>query len=373
VASAPEGFLGRTGHTTVWTGTEVIVFGGRNDNSWGAKIDDGAAYNPSTNQWRTLPPLPGEAGTGYDRHVAVWTGTEMIIFGGIENIDGRGAAYSPSTDTWRAIAPVPEAASLFDALAGYSTSTAEMIVWGGEQSGGDCVDGGRFCAGGRAYNPATDTWTNLPFAPINGRTRARGGFVGADFVVWGGVTAVGSGLTGLLDGARYNPAAKTWVTLPSAPATVNGIAFSTSVVGGSELFIWGGQTSSLLAETSTGGRYLVGGGWAPIGAPPATVLEMRRSEAASWFGAGRLWVWSGASMSAPPANQSLKGGAWYDAVLASWGPMARIGEPTARAGAGVVWTGSEAVIWGGYPAGKDWSQSFGDEVSAFADGAIFRP
>ena len=374
MAAPPPGFLGRAGHSAVWTGTEIIFFGGRPDNSFGSELHDGAAYDPSTNQWRMLPPLPSEAGTGYVDHVAVWTGTEMIVFGGSENTGGTGAAYSPSTDTWRTIAPVPEANGLSGAVAGYSTSTAEMIVWGGELSGGDCEDGGRYCAGGRAYNPATDTWTTLPFAPIVGRTRARGGYIGTDFVVWGGITQpAGADSVGLADGARYDPAARTWVTLPSAPPLANGVALSTSVIEGPELFIWGGKTSSLLAETSTGGRYRVGGGWAPIGAPAPTVLEKRRSDAASWFGAGRLWIWSGASMSAPPATQTLGGGAWYDPVMETWGSMAETGEPAPRAGARAVWTGSEAVIWGGYPAGSGWSQSWGDIISAFGNGAIYRP
>jgi len=44
---------------------------------------------------------------GRSGHLAVWTGDEMIVWGGYltaynrERNDGAGAAYDPETDTWR--------------------------------------------------------------------------------------------------------------------------------------------------------------------------------------------------------------------------------------------------------------------------------
>src|SRR3954454_19044245 len=43
--------------------------------------------------------------------VAVWTGTEMIVIGGVnvlsEQLLTDGAAYNPASDTWRLIASLP--------------------------------------------------------------------------------------------------------------------------------------------------------------------------------------------------------------------------------------------------------------------------
>src|SRR5207302_7067682 len=67
----------RSGHTAVWTGTEMIVWGGYNGSSY---LNDGARYNPAANVWTALPTNGAPAGRA--THTAVWTGAEMIIWGG---------------------------------------------------------------------------------------------------------------------------------------------------------------------------------------------------------------------------------------------------------------------------------------------------
>ena len=68
--NAPDGPLG---HTAVWTGSEMIVWGGC---CW---LNTGGRYNPSTDSWmatsRTNAPNPRTD------HTAVWTGSEMIVWG----------------------------------------------------------------------------------------------------------------------------------------------------------------------------------------------------------------------------------------------------------------------------------------------------
>jgi hypothetical protein len=66
---------GRSAHTAVWTGSEMIVWGGAG--ATGFILGDGARYNPSTDSWMPI------AATGAPRerlgHVAVWTGAELIV------------------------------------------------------------------------------------------------------------------------------------------------------------------------------------------------------------------------------------------------------------------------------------------------------
>jgi len=60
---------------SVWTGRELIV--------WGTSLlvqdrpRNGAAYDPSTNTWRTISETPLELTDA----TAAWTGEEMIVFG----------------------------------------------------------------------------------------------------------------------------------------------------------------------------------------------------------------------------------------------------------------------------------------------------
>src|SRR4051812_11973846 len=79
--NAPEG---RGGHTAVWTGKEVIVWGGANADH---VLNTGGKYNPSTDSWIGSSVINAPAGRGL--HTAVWTGSEMIIWGG--NL--HGASY----------------------------------------------------------------------------------------------------------------------------------------------------------------------------------------------------------------------------------------------------------------------------------------
>src|SRR6058998_3920530 len=67
---------GRYWHTTVWTGSEMIVWGG-----WSrGGTNTGAKYNPTTDSW-VATNLTNAPAYRY-LHTAVWTGNEMIVWGG---------------------------------------------------------------------------------------------------------------------------------------------------------------------------------------------------------------------------------------------------------------------------------------------------
>src|ERR1700690_1790219 len=70
-------FAGRSLHTAVWTGNEMIVWGGDGP---GVYLNDGARYDPAANHWTTVS-LSGAA-AGRDSFTAVWTGSAMIVWGG---------------------------------------------------------------------------------------------------------------------------------------------------------------------------------------------------------------------------------------------------------------------------------------------------
>ncbi|HZD96150.1 MAG TPA: hypothetical protein VE133_17955, partial [Candidatus Sulfotelmatobacter sp.] len=62
----------REGHTAVWTGSEMIVWGGQNDSS--AFFNTGGRYNPSTDNWTATSAT--NAPDARTSHTAVWTGSE---------------------------------------------------------------------------------------------------------------------------------------------------------------------------------------------------------------------------------------------------------------------------------------------------------
>jgi N-acetylneuraminic acid mutarotase len=76
----------RYGAKVVWTGSKVIVFGGfanLQDGTQGKNASlapGGGIYDPATDQWEALPTAMAASNRG--NHTAVWTGSQMIIWGG---------------------------------------------------------------------------------------------------------------------------------------------------------------------------------------------------------------------------------------------------------------------------------------------------
>jgi hypothetical protein len=88
----PDVPIATFGHGTVWTGSELIVFGGSGDEPASTEV---AAYDPERRSWRRLADLP-DAVQG--ARIGVWTGEELVAFP-IERA-GVGAVYDPATDAW---------------------------------------------------------------------------------------------------------------------------------------------------------------------------------------------------------------------------------------------------------------------------------
>ena len=125
----------REGHTVVWTGTEMIVWGGSGRTT--GVIGDGARYHPASDTW--LPVSTVGAPEARSGHVAIWTGSKMIIWGGVRPgaFLSSGAIYDPATDSWTSMSSsgAPSARQFPTAV----WTGTEIIVCGGStrQSGTD--------------------------------------------------------------------------------------------------------------------------------------------------------------------------------------------------------------------------------------------
>jgi N-acetylneuraminic acid mutarotase len=221
-------------HTAVWTGSQMLV--------WGGGGGQGGRYTPATDTWATIA-TSGEPSARRD-HSAVWTGTEMIVWGG-QNDGGSarvntGGRYNPATDTWVNVSTfgAPSARGAHRAV----WTGSRMIVWGGV--------GQAFWDDGGLYDPVSDTWTALPAV---GAPEARHTFsavwTGAEMIVWGGINAAAQQLD---TGGAFHPASNQWTALPTAGAPF-GREGAPAVWTGNEMIVWGG--ANFLVPTFTGGRY----------------------------------------------------------------------------------------------------------------------
>src|SRR5438876_950194 len=71
--------------TAVWSGTELMVSGGECRYCQPARSDFGGdiAYNPISNTWRSLGSGSDSVPTGRSHAGCVWTGTELLVWGGL--------------------------------------------------------------------------------------------------------------------------------------------------------------------------------------------------------------------------------------------------------------------------------------------------
>jgi N-acetylneuraminic acid mutarotase len=116
----------------------MIVWGGGTGSTF---FDTGGRYNPSTDSW-TATSIVGAPSARYV-HTAVWTGSEMIVWGGYPNTN-TGGRYNPGMDSWIATSTTgaPSARYVHTAV----ETGSEMIVWGGTDDISRWNTGGRYCA-----------------------------------------------------------------------------------------------------------------------------------------------------------------------------------------------------------------------------------
>jgi len=345
---SPSGLCGRYDAASVWTGTQMIVWGG--ENCAGAAcptyraphLADGAVYTHQADAWRKMASAPLSPRSPA---VTVWTGTEMVVWGGVnaEQFLADGAAYDPARDRWRPLAsgPLSPRTGVMSVWSG-----RELLVWGGGNSGDTFADGA-------AYDPATDRWRTMVQGPLGRRTGGATAWTGREMVIWGGVDVAGG--REFKDGAAYDPATNGWRIIAASP--LPGRDDPATAWTGRELLVWGGNTVD-------GGFFADGAAydpaadrWRPLPLPGAA-LAARTAPATVWTGR-EMVVWGGfgvpGAAGGGPLDQIIErrtllspvgNGAAYDPAADRWRPL----EPVPLLGRGLpvaVWDGGGMLLWGG--------------------------
>ena len=135
----------RSTHTAVWTGSEMIIWGGVISTE---RLNTGGIYDPVTDMWMSTSTIG--APSARNHHTAVWTGSEMLVWGGYDgSYLNSGGIYDPLTDKWSSTTTVggPPARERHTAV----WSGAKMIVWGGNYGTSDLDSG-------ISYDLENDIW-----------------------------------------------------------------------------------------------------------------------------------------------------------------------------------------------------------------------
>lgn len=331
----------RFDHSAVWTGTEMIVFGGYRDDDAepGTTNDlrDGAAYTPATRSWRRIADMPKSIRGG---SLAVWTGREIVAIytgGEFPVPDGTpfGAAYDPATDEWRLIES-PDLGVL-PHLPGQG-----QVAWTGDRvlvTGLMATEGGLLDpdqVGAATYDPATGTWEELPDAPAPFTEFGKAVWTGTELVYVGPSRDDGSDPVVL----ALDPAAKSWRTLPQFPLADRWSALV--AWSGREVIVAGGAPAAQGSTTEFRDAAALDpatGRWTQLPDLPADVYATTIGAARGGdVVAGRMVAWGTEDEARrfllfDPADHT-----W------TWGPA----RPAVVSGVeAIVSTGTEVIVWGG--------------------------
>ena len=366
---------GRSNHTAVWTGSQMVVWGGlacQFDQQYRCindPVNTGGRYDPETDTW--LATSTAEAPFARSGHFAVWTGSQMVILGDRFGAFS-GGRYNPASDTWVPTSTTGAAAATDGSSMAWTGSL--VVVWGGHDGGPSSPyfleTGGRYdpvadswtptsvvyppggavivwtgnevlawssVFAGARYNPVTDSWRTMSTAGAPSmNSQYSGVWTGTLMVVW----------TAANDGGRYDPITDRWAPM-SMTGRPSAVAIYASVWAGSRMVVWSGGIYP---------NYVVAGGqydpvtdlWAPMsttGAPSARERDIAVSTGNS------MVVWGGVTYDYSGGSHRLNSGGRYDPAIDSWTQITTAVAPTARFGHTAVWTGSQLVVWGGdfYP------------------------
>lgn len=236
----------RSGHTMLWAGNRVVIWGGQDMN--GNILNDGALYDPVSDTWTTISIGPLSA---RKNHTAVWNAAtnSLIIWGGSSTATSGpgeqlndGAIFRPTTNLW--IAPVnstgaPSARHKHTAL----WTGTEMIIYGG-------LDNTTSLNTGFRYNPsAGGSWTAIAAPPIPARHDHAATWTGSMMVVSGGISTTSPSQAV----ANYDPVGNSW-SMPSHQSyseyASRGKYHHYSLLAGNMVIIWGGYDEVMITAGS---------------------------------------------------------------------------------------------------------------------------
>ena len=333
LTNLPAGLLvAKDKPTFLWTGTELLVWGGNGAN-------DGYRYNPTTNSWTTISATNAPVPRNF--YLSILTGIELIIWGGNDastNLGlSTGARYNLASNTWTALNITNAPAYLSGANCTFTNNA--MYVYGGTSNN---VYSNKM----HKYDLITNVWTqNTPVGTtVPLRTAAsmlsHNGFI----YMYGGNYTQYSVTQFLSDGYVYNTATNSWSVNVGMgiPNYVN----STSFQVGNKVYSFGG-----VAGAANNYTYSNEVGVKNITALNPAYIKLGNASIAARFGSyvdslpgNRLIFWGGFTFSG--ANYSpFADGIIFNTSINTFGDISSDGAPPASLKGSTKSISGKFVIW----------------------------
>jgi N-acetylneuraminic acid mutarotase len=197
------------------------------------------AYEPAADTWTEISPSTFVHG---GTPAAVVIDDRIYVAGGSGGgmVGNEVEAYDPASDDWTTLAPMSCARNH---TAG-GVISGRLYVAGGRPGNQTCLE---------VYDPASNTWTTKTSMPT-GRSGVAGAVVGNCFYVFGG-EGNGADPNGIFHEVEaYDPASDSWTELPPMQTGRHGIY---AAVLGTTVYLPGGSTVAGLGTTGVNEAYVI--------------------------------------------------------------------------------------------------------------------
>jgi N-acetylneuraminic acid mutarotase len=211
-------------------------------------INNAWEYDPATDNWKALAPLPTKRGAA----VAAAVGDKIYIIGGAALLPGSEATalsqsapqgvlgtveeYDPAANTWRARSPMPTPRN----HAAIGAVNGKIYVIGG-RVGAAFIGLASDISVVEEYDPSTDKWSAPKARMPTTRSALGAGTYNGRIYVAGGEFQDPHMMATFRSVEAYDPASNTWSILPSMPVSRHGLAAG---VIGNRLVLVGGDVQS---------------------------------------------------------------------------------------------------------------------------------
>ncbi|MDE2234548.1 MAG: carboxypeptidase regulatory-like domain-containing protein [Gammaproteobacteria bacterium] len=229
-------------------------------------------YDPSTGTWTAIAPMPA----ALEKPAAAFIAGKLYVadgWTGSGNASGALYVYDPSTGAWTTDAasnPAPEGGG-----ASVAVLNNQMYLMGGCPTGSSCGDTPFV-----AYNPATDSWTQLAPYPHANSWASCGAVAGVIYCAGG--TA---GSTEYADGYMYDASSNSWTAIAPIPVSSGGLWASGYIGNSLGLFVSGGVTANFSTVTNQGFVYTPGtNSWSAL--PNSNYTDYRGGSACGFYRVG---------------------------------------------------------------------------------------
>lgn len=259
------------------TDNKLYIAGGQSIDATPVLSNKFTRFNPTTNAWEDLAPLPVALGQGT---VGAWNGKIYVAGGytGGTTVVNSLRIYDIATNTWTSGANMP---GVVEAGAG-AVVNGKFYVMGGD-------DFNNLLNTNFIYDIATNMWSTGATLP-DSRTNTYGTVAGGLIYVYGGVNQLAPAFATTDTLLRYNPATNTWTNLGSAgTAGPRGNYGGVSPYGTGQLLIVDGANAAGVSVNTTH-IFTISSGTFSAGPP---MLEARAGHAQGTLADGRVLVAAG--------------------------------------------------------------------------------